>query len=139
MFQVVTPVAPRASFETWIMPTASFNTSFEAIAEDRSTADKLSNMLQTFLKLIRISAQTDSYNLVLQVAPNSLASQLGHCWWIEIAPRNASLAGFELATNWRINAVSPELATETLRKTYFKAAANRSVAKGSDSEVLPVR
>lgn len=136
LFQAVTPIAPRAAFETWIMPMASFNTPFEALSENDAAADELSDLLQTFLKLIRSAARTDSYNLVLQIAPNPVASQLGHCWWIEIAPRSASLAGFELATNWRINAVSPELATETLRKNYLQSAANQSALRGSDSEVF---
>ena len=139
LFQAITPLAPRAAYETWIMPTASCNIPFEALAENDAAAKELSDLLQTFLKLIQSAARTKSYNLVLQIAPNSKATTLGPCWWIEIAPRSASLAGFELATNWRINAVSPEVATETLRKNYLQTVANQSVSQESDSEVLPVR
>ncbi len=137
-FQSKTPQAPRASFESWILP-AQYDLSFESLAENTDAADEMSELLKTSLELILSGAKATSFNLVLQIPPNSLAEQIGHRWWIEIAPRTASLAGFELATNWRINAVSPEQATGTLRKMFAELRADQTVSEGSDSEVLPVR
>ena len=72
-------------------------------------------------------------NLMLQTAP-SLVPRPGHPeywgtiaydyhWHVELMPRLTKTAGFEWATGFYINPVSPELAKQHLRREVSEAAA----------------
>lgn len=107
------PLAPRGAYETWITPAES-PTPFIELATDLDLASELAKTIQRVLRATTRAAGASGANLVLQIAPNSMVSQIPS-WWLEIAPRSSAMAGFELATNWRINAVSPEQAVKRLK------------------------
>ncbi len=115
-FSAFSPRAPRAAFETWIACHDS-RKSFEDFADSAAESSELAKTVQSVLRKTTQLAHAGGANLVLQVAPNSVANQVAR-WWIEIAPRSSAMAGFELATNWRINSVSPQKSVEML-KSYF--------------------
>lgn len=114
------PLAPRAAFETWIASTDPRMPFTELAADTAPSIDhagELAMMIQAILRETTNAARASGANLVLQVAPNSMVNQVPR-WWIEVAPRSSAMAGFELATNLRINAVSPQQAVERLKSSF---------------------
>lgn len=68
--------------------------------------------------LIRVSKRLGDpdYNFFLHSAPLKDKEKFGHYHWhVEVAPKMATMAGFELSTGVDINAVLPETAAKLLR------------------------
>jgi UDPglucose--hexose-1-phosphate uridylyltransferase len=112
--------APRQPFETWIVSRQDHPTFSQAPDAD---ADALAELTQwTVRRLQRVVPGAD-YNWWLHQAPfapfgpaaNGPTGR-GYRWHLEIVPRLASLAGFELGTGCHITTLAPEAAAEILRE-----------------------
>lgn len=109
------PPAPRQPFETWILP-RSREAFLHDTPDDRLAA--LADLTQDVIgRLDRIEAGAD-FNWWLHQAPYGLhATPVLHCWhWhLEILPRLANIAGFELGTGCHISTLSPADSARRLR------------------------
>lgn len=111
-FLVFEPFASRWPFETWIMPREHAPVLGGA---DPSRLGSLAYALQATLKGLYDALGDPAYNLVLHEAPLRDSCEDYYHWHIEILPRLATAAGFELGTGIWINSVLPEQAAAYLR------------------------
>jgi len=129
-FVVLSPFAARFPFELQIYPLRHCH-DFVLMTEreQRSFAETLKEVLLLYREIL----PNPAYNLMLQTAP-SLVPRPGHPeywgtiaydyhWHVELMPRLTKTAGFEWATGFYINPVSPELAKQYLRREVAEAAA----------------
>lgn len=115
------PFASRFSHETWIVPAGS-PVPFTQL--DGSVVQCLAKVLQTVLRAILSEHPGAAYNLMLHATPFSQLEEPWFRWRLEICPRLARLAGFELATGMFLNTVPPEHAAASLRERIEQAAAD---------------
>ena len=116
-FVVLSPFAARFPFELHIYPRRHCH-DFVLMND----VEKLSfaGILKRTLSLYRDYLSNPPYNMMIQTAPNNLARvgsggypgalNYAYHWHVEITPRLTTVAGFEWATGFYINPVSPELA-----------------------------
>ncbi len=102
------PPAPRQPFETWIVPRHDVESFTSASDDDVAAVAFLTRSL--IGRLGRIVPGAD-YNWWLHQAPfdhaaNGMAAGV-YRWHVEIMPRLAQLAGFELGTGCHITTLSP--------------------------------
>jgi UDPglucose--hexose-1-phosphate uridylyltransferase len=102
-FIAFAPYAARFNFECWIFPKKHVKTLKECNL--KLLADILLRILQ------KINALGASYNYFLHYAPEGADLH----FHIEVCPRIATWAGFELCTNTVINSISPEYAAKYYR------------------------
>lgn len=103
----IAPYASRFNYEVWIFPKRHVK---NIISLNEKEIKDLSDILKKILlKLRRLNV---SYNFYLHSAPND--SDLH--FHIEVCPRIATWAGFELSTNMTINSVMPEDAAKFYKK-----------------------
>jgi len=94
----IAPYASRFNYEAWILPKRHIKSITEF------TGDEYSNFASILKKLlVRLKGIGASYNFYLHYSPK----QDFH-FHIELAPRIAAWAGFELCSGLVINSVSPE-------------------------------
>jgi len=110
-FLVFCPAASRMPFETWIVPRQPASRyeleSPDVIAEAGRLVRELTIRLEQVM-------ERPAYNYWLHSAP--LGDESGRIHWrIEVAPRLAHLAGFEIGSGCFINPVAPEDAAVRLR------------------------
>jgi len=105
-FVAFCPYASRFNYEAWIFPK-------KHIKNITEMNDNEINDLAELLKhiLVKINKITDSYNFFLHYAPKGKDLH----FHIEVCPRIATWAGFELGSNDIINSVSPETAAKYYR------------------------
>ena len=111
-FIVLCPFAPRQAYECWVFPKAHAS-HYESITRDRCR--ELAEVLQQVFRALDNVLHEPAYNWFLHTAPLQADATIPYHWHIEVAPRTARAAGFELATGMYINAVPPEVAAEQLR------------------------
>ncbi|HDP70612.1 MAG TPA: galactose-1-phosphate uridylyltransferase [Actinobacteria bacterium] len=104
-FLVFSPYASRQPFETWIVP-KNHSANFECI----SSAEKrdLAFMLKDTLLKIYEGLNDSPYNYYLHTSPYRINSGEFYHWHIEIFPKLAIQAGFEMGSGMMINVVLPE-------------------------------
>jgi UDPglucose--hexose-1-phosphate uridylyltransferase len=107
------PFASRWPFETWIVPKAHASVFTVAALAD---IEPLAVVLRTVLGALYQALGNPAYNLVLHEAPLRDSCEDYYHWHIEILPRLATAAGFELGTGIWINSVLPEEAAAFLRE-----------------------
>lgn len=112
-FLVLCPFASRSAFETWVLP-KSVNPYFERISEDEKLA--LAEALQKALFAIFKGLKNPAYNFYLHTAPCDGKDYPHYRWHIEILPKTAVWAGFELSTGVEVSTIEPEKAAEYLRE-----------------------
>lgn len=106
------PYAPRAPFETWILPKrheSAFyppNKSFGALAE----------ALQRILKQIDRILDTPPYNFIIHTSPFTEEVNDYYHWHIELMPKLTNIAGFEWGSGFYINPTLPEEAAKFMRE-----------------------
>ncbi len=106
----LSPYAPRAPFETWILPKQHqssfqpYNTNFSGLAE----------MLQTILQRLDRHLEIPPYNYLIHTSPFSKEENEYYHWHIEILPKLSRRAGFEWGSGFYINPTSPEEATKLM-------------------------
>lgn len=111
-FVVVCPFASRAAFEMWVIGKRR-NPYFERITdEEKFTA---AEALQAALTAIHNGLNDPSYNFYIHTAPCDGQDYAHYQWHIEILPRTAVWAGFELSTGIEVSTIQPEAAAEFLR------------------------
>lgn len=112
---VFAPYASKAAFEMRIFPKKHRARFEEAVAEERvSVADAL----RISLAKLAGGLNDPDYNFFFHTAPvAAVGENFSHYHWhIEIVPKTAIWAGFEIGTGIEISAIAPEDAAEFLRK-----------------------
>ncbi|MDP3710557.1 MAG: galactose-1-phosphate uridylyltransferase [bacterium] len=113
-FLVVTPFASKSAFEIRIFP-KKHSPHFEGISIEERFA--LANSLRTGLAKLHKGLKNPDYNFFLHTSPVNNDSENSHYHWhIEIIPKTAVWAGFEIGTGIEISTIAPEIAAEFLRK-----------------------
>jgi UDPglucose--hexose-1-phosphate uridylyltransferase len=111
-FVVLCPIAPRHAYECWVLPKVHANQYADI---DKGQCSELAEMLQRLFRRLDLVLNAPAYNWFLHTAPLHSDSAVPYHWHIEVTPRTARAAGFELATGMFINSVPPEAAAEQLR------------------------
>jgi UDPglucose--hexose-1-phosphate uridylyltransferase len=106
------PFAAAAPFKTWIMP-RFHQPSFGQAADE--LLDELARVLRSVLHGLRVALEDPPYNLVIHSAPPGDEGRQYCIWHLQIVPRLATPAGFELGTGIPINPSLPEDTAATLR------------------------
>ncbi len=107
------PYAPRAPFETWVLPRhhesnyAPHNGGFRGLAE----------IFQSVLKQLDALLDFPPYNFVLHTSPLDIEDNEYYHWHIEIMPKLTKIAGFEWGSGFYINPTPPEEAARFMRET----------------------
>ena len=108
----IAPFAPRAPFETWLLPKrheSAFyppNKSFSSLAE----------ALQRVLKQMDRILDTPPYNFIIHTSPFTEEINEYYHWHIEIMPKLTNIAGFEWGSGFYINPTLPEEAARFMRE-----------------------
>jgi len=113
-FFVFAPWASIHPFEFWILPKRHESSLLEI--QDSEKKD--------FVKTLRVSLgglskllNDPPYNYGFHTTPKARDEhEEGYHWHLEVYPKLATWAGFELSTGMYINTVSPEMAAESLRR-----------------------
>lgn len=112
-FIVVCPFAPQVSFELRIYP-KKHQPYFEKITEDEK--GYLAEALQKALAAIYRGLNNPAYNFYIHTAPATGQSYNHYHWHLNILPKTATWAGFELGAGIEISTIEPEKAAAFLRK-----------------------
>ncbi len=111
------PFVSRGAFEIRIFP-KSHEPSFKEMGEDE--IDECAEALRTALKKLNDALGNPPYNFFIHTSPIDLGADEKqyyphYHWHIEILPKTAIWAGFELGTGIEISTIEPEKAAEFLR------------------------
>jgi len=107
------PYAARSPFEMWVMPKKHYS-SYERISA-MDTKELGYVMRHTLAKLYK-GLNDPAYNFMILSAPCHEEDLEYFHWHIQIVPRVASVAGFEMGSGIYINTVIPEEAAKFLRE-----------------------
>lgn len=103
-FLAIAPFAPRAPFETWILPKKHFS-SYGPVNEDfRALAEILQHVLLRIDEILNIPP----YNFIIHTSPFTDEHNEYYHWHIEIVPKLTKIAGFEWGSGFYINPTPPE-------------------------------
>ncbi|RMG04406.1 MAG: galactose-1-phosphate uridylyltransferase [Nitrospirae bacterium] len=111
-FIALSPYAPRAPFETWILPKRHFS-SYQPV---NGGFRELSQILQRVLKQMDILLDVPPYNFMIHTSPFNESDNEYYHWHIELMPKLTKIAGFEWGSGFYINPTPPEVAAEYMRK-----------------------
>ncbi len=111
-FIILSPYAPRFSYEAWIIPKE--HQRYFADINDEEIKD-LQAVLKGYLASMLACLDNPSYNIMINSAPVNLHKQDGYHWYIEIIPRLVISNAVEIASGYFINPVDPETAAEIIR------------------------
>jgi UDPglucose--hexose-1-phosphate uridylyltransferase len=103
-YVALAPFAPRAPFETWILP-KRHESNFHPPQEDFSG---LAEILQVVLKQIDKILEVPPYNFVIHTSPFHDEINDHYHWHIELLPKLTKIAGFEWGSGFYINPTPPE-------------------------------
>ena len=112
-FVVLCPFAPQVSFEVRIYP-KEHQPYFEKMGEDDKKL--FAQALQKALSKIHRGLKDPAYNFYIHTAPIDGETYNHYHWHLNILPKTAVWAGFELAVGIEISTIEPEKAAEFLRK-----------------------
>lgn len=111
-FIALSPFAPRAPFETWVLPKKHHS----AFMPEHNSFAGLAEILQGVLKRMDAILNAPPYNFMLHTSPLSEEQNDYYHWHIEIMPKLSKVAGFEWGSGFYINPVPPEDAARFLRE-----------------------
>jgi UDPglucose--hexose-1-phosphate uridylyltransferase len=111
-FIVFTPYASVYPIEFWIVPKKHEATPLRMSQDDRKV---LATTMKTCFGALKTLVDDPPYNYGFHLAMNEDAHEYYH-WHIEVYPKLATWAGFELSTGMYINTVTPESAAASLRE-----------------------
>jgi UDPglucose--hexose-1-phosphate uridylyltransferase len=111
-YVAVLPFASHVPYQVRILP-REHQSSFASLSADRLPA--LAEILQAVLARIEVALGDPDFNLTLGTAPLGDEEKRYFLWHIDVLPRLATPAGFEMGSGMSINPVLPEDATITLR------------------------
>lgn len=112
-FVAIEPFAPRAPFETWVIPKAH-NCRFENA--QKKEYEQLARILLLVMKKMALVLNNPPYNYMIHTAPFHQEDLAYYHWHLEIMPKLTKFAGFEWGTGFYINPTPPEQAAESLRE-----------------------
>lgn len=111
-FSTLCPIAPRQSYESWIVP-KSHNARFELVTN--GNLEELAAGILLLLKALQRLVPQVAYNLMLHTSPAITSYDSAYHWHWRLLPRLSRFAGIELGSGVMINSVAPEVAAERLR------------------------
>lgn len=111
-FLVFHPFASRSPFETWIAPKRHLS-SFGDVS-DRDLKE-LAQLLKATLARLFTALGDPDYNYVIHSAPVEDEHKSYYLWHVQIVPRLAKRAGFELGSGMSINTALPEETARFMR------------------------
>lgn len=113
-FVALCPFVSRSAFEVRIFP-LRHEPDFETIADPAIRS--LAGALRTALAKLSRGLARPAYNFFIHTTPASVvgAARYYH-WHVEIIPKTAVWAGFEIGTGIEISTISPEAAAAFLRR-----------------------
>lgn len=111
-YVAIAPFAPRAPFETWILP-KRHESNFQPPNRDFSS---LAEILQVILKQIDKILEVPPYNFVIHTSPFQDEINEYYHWHIEILPKLTKIAGFEWGSGFFINPTPPEEAARFMKE-----------------------
>lgn len=115
-FTAFAPFASRSAYECWILPNRH-GSDYAALSD--AAAGELADVLLGILHPVEHELPLAAYNLLVRTAPLRQPPLGRFHWRIEVVPRLASWAGFELGTGIFVNAVAPEQAAKKLQSSKF--------------------
>lgn len=111
---VIAPYASKTAFEMRIFPKKHRARFEEAVADERAS---LADALRASLAKLSRGLGNPDYNFFIHTAPVASGDEFSHYHWhLEIVPKTAIWAGFEIGTGIEISTIAPEDAAEFLRK-----------------------
>jgi UDPglucose--hexose-1-phosphate uridylyltransferase len=116
-YRWIAPRGSRLAYQQWIVPKSHEN--------DLGEPCELASLLQSSVRAMR--AISDSFNWSFITFPHQ---RRGH-WYVELFPRIAMIAGYELGTGTFINTVDPIDATKTLSGANTPDAAEVFARRGA--------
>lgn len=111
-FVVFHPYASRAPFETWIAPKRHQPSFGHASSEDLAA---LAGVLQGTLSALYKALGNPDFNYIVHTAPTEDENKHYYLWHIQILPRVATIAGFELGSGIFITSMVPEESAAFMR------------------------
>jgi len=111
-YLAIAPFAPRAPFETWILPKHHES----AFAPQRQSFTSLAEILQRVLKQFDKILDVPPYNFIVHTSPFNDEQNEYYHWHIEFVPKLTKIAGFEWGSGFYINPVPPEEAAKFMRE-----------------------
>jgi UDPglucose--hexose-1-phosphate uridylyltransferase len=111
-YRVFVPWAAESECEMWIVPRAH-QAEFGETSEVERRA--LAEVVGDALRRLRELAGNPPYNLMIHSSRRTRSGSPAFHWFLQIRPRSAQSAGFELASGIRVNASSPERDARILR------------------------
>ncbi len=111
-YLAIAPFAPRAPFETWILP-KSHESTFQPHSKSFSL---LAEILQAVLKQLDVLLDVPPYNFMIHTSPFTNESNEYYHWHIEVMPKLTNIAGFEWGSGFYINPTPPEEAAKYMRE-----------------------
>jgi UDPglucose--hexose-1-phosphate uridylyltransferase len=112
-FVVLAPYASRAPFEMWVVP-KDHQPSFETM--DRQDVMAFADALREALGKLYVGLNDPPFNYWIHTSPTQRKAEAMYHWHLEIVPKLAIAAGFELGTEIMINTALPEAAAAFLRE-----------------------
>lgn len=112
-FVAFAPFASRAAFEVWIMP-KKHEPYFERISAKGEM--EVAQLLKDVLERYYYRLDDIPYNMYLHTSPCDGHDYGYYHWHIELLPKTAIWAGFELGTGIEVSTIQPEKAAAFLRK-----------------------
>lgn len=113
-FVTLAPFASKTAFEMRIFP-KEHHAHFESIPP--RALSYLANALRVTLAKIYQGLKNPDYNFFIHTAPVRNSKEFDHYHWhMEILPKTATWAGFEIGTGIEISTITPEAAAKFLRK-----------------------
>jgi UDPglucose--hexose-1-phosphate uridylyltransferase len=126
-FLVFAPFASRTPFELMILP--RWHTArFEEMTEDQRRA--FAEALHQAIARITRGLNDPPFNFYIHTAPTQAASDDDYHWHLELLPKLAIAAGFELGSGVMINVATPEAAAEFLRAVDLTSQPEQTAAPG---------
>jgi UDPglucose--hexose-1-phosphate uridylyltransferase len=111
-YVALAPFAPRAPFESWILP-KRHESMFQSPDKNFS---ELAEILQRVLKQMDKILDVPPYNFVLHTSPFYDEDNEYYHWHIEIMPKLTKIAGFEWGSGFYINPTPPEESARFMRE-----------------------
>jgi UDPglucose--hexose-1-phosphate uridylyltransferase len=111
-FVVYAPFAGRFPYEFVVHP-RTHRSNFDEL--NRAELKDLAGVMKSTLGALEKTQPQLAYNMILNTSPFNNSHPLAHHWNIQVLPRSARIAGFELGTDCFINTVKPEYAASVLR------------------------
>jgi len=111
-YVAIAPFAPRAPFETWILPKLH-ESSYRSQNNDFS---QLAEILQIILRKMDKILDVPPYNFMIHTSPFTEEENIYYHWHIEIIPKLTKTAGFEWGSGFYINPTAPEEAAKFMRE-----------------------